>query len=71
MSGKRLATLSFSLALALVGVVAVLWLPVLSKVEGLGASQVALAQSGTGIIRAESAGNKAGGQERPPASAIN
>jgi parallel beta-helix repeat protein len=57
MPSKRFATLSFSLALGLAGVVALLWLPALSKVEGLGGSRVALAQAGTGIIRVATTGS--------------
>ncbi len=57
MSNKRFAALSFTVALALAGVVALLWLPALSKVEGLGGSRVALAQAGTGIIRVATTGS--------------
>jgi parallel beta-helix repeat protein len=58
MSNKRFAALSFTVALALAGVVvALLWLPALSKVEGLGGSRVVLAQAGTGIIRVETTGS--------------
>jgi parallel beta-helix repeat protein len=48
MSNKRFAALSFTVALALAAVVALLWL--------LG-SRVALAQSGTGVIRVATTGN--------------
>jgi hypothetical protein len=57
MSNKKVATLSFTVALALAGVVALLWLPALSKVEGLGGSQVVLAQAGTGVIRVATTGS--------------
>ena len=57
MSNKRFAALSFTVALALAGVVALLWLPALSKVEGLGGSRVVLAQAGTGIIRVATTGS--------------
>jgi len=64
-SNRRFAALSFTVALALAGVVALLWLPALpvpsgvegSKVEGLGGSRVALAQAGTGIIRVATTGS--------------
>jgi parallel beta-helix repeat protein len=54
---KKFTALSFTLALALAGVMALLWLPVLSKVEGLDGIQVALAQVGTGVIRVATTGS--------------
>ena len=53
MSSKRFAALSFTVALALAGVVALLWL--------LDGSRVALAQSGTGIIRVATTGSDTSG----------
>ncbi|NIO67835.1 MAG: hypothetical protein GTN71_01925, partial [Anaerolineae bacterium] len=47
---KKFTALSFTVALALAGMMGLLWLPALSKVEGLDGIQVALAQSGTGVI---------------------
>jgi parallel beta-helix repeat protein len=69
MSNKKVATLGFTVALALAGVVALLWLPALpvpsgvegSKVEGLGGSRVVLAQAGTGIIRVATTGSDTSG----------